>query len=727
MKKCPLIILLLLLTYSFIRAQESNKLITVDDIWGKYIFRTQSVAEINSLNDGEHFCRLEDNNIYKYEFKTGKIAGKLFEGAKYISSFINKDITIEDYELSNDESKILIKTESERIYRHSYKSIYYAFDSKNDKIIPVANGEKIRLAHFSPDGKKISYIKDNNLYLENFDKKETIQITYDGKNNNIINGTTDWVYEEEFSITEGYKWSPDGNKIAYYKFDESKVKEYDMQIFGELYPKEYKFKYPKAGEDNSFVDIFVYNLTSGNNVRIETGAEKDNYIPRIQWTKSPELLSVQRLNRRQNELEILLCNANSGESKVVYKDKNKYYIEISDDLTFTDDNKYFIISNEKDGYNHLYLYDIDGNPVNQITKGEWDMLGFKGYDQKSKTIYYISSEISPIDKMLFSINVNGTGKKQLSEDKGINNASFSKGFKYFVSTYSNANTPPIVTIKSTKGNKQLVILEDNKELAGKIREYNFTPKEFFTYNTSKGIKLYCSMIKPKDFDSTKKYPVLFQIYGGPNSQTVTNGWGNMDFAWQQMLAQKGYIIVSVDNRGTGARGEDFRKCTYMQLGKLETEDMIETSKYLKKLKYIDSSRIGIEGWSFGGYLTSLCLTKGADYFKTGIAVAPVTNWRYYDNIYTERYMRKPSENESGYDENAPTNYVDKLKGKLLIIHGSADDNVHFQNTMEFADKLIKANKKFEMFIYPNKNHGIYGGNTRLNLFTKMTDFIMQNL
>ncbi|MGZ4093416.1 MAG: S9 family peptidase, partial [Bacteroidia bacterium] len=562
--------------------------------------------------------------------------------------------------------------------------------------------------------------------IKDLDNGSETQITTDGENNKIKNGWSDWVYEEEFSKAESFFWNSNGTKIAYIRYDESKVKEFEMAIYNGLYPEQYKFKYPKAGEDNSIVSVHIYDLASKKTVTVDIGKETNIYIPRITWTGDANILSVQRMNRLQNKLELLFADAINGTTKVILTEEAKTYIDITDDLTFLKGNKGFIWSSEKDGFNHLYQYDFTGKLVNQITKGNWDLMEFKGYDEATKTLYYVSTEVSPTDRDLYAVSLDGKSKRKLSTQKGTTDAEFSKSFKYYVSSYSNANTPTVYELHSADG-KLIKVLEDNKELVAKLSEYDIAKKEFFTFKTSEGVELNGWMMKPVNFDATKKYPVFQFAYGGPGANECNNQWELFDYPWHQVLCSAGYIVVCVDNRGTLGRGREFKHSTYLQLGKLETIDQIEVAKYMGSQSYVDKNRIGFMGWSFGGYLSSLLITKGADYFKANIAVAPVTNWRYYDNIYTERFMRTPQENASGYDDNSPVNFVKNIKGKFLLIHGTADDNVHFQNSMEMNAALVKNNIPFEFMAYPNKNHGIGGGLTRVHLFSKMFEFIKLNL
>ena len=726
MKK-QLTLLFIVLVQCSIIAQ--NKNITLEDIWKNGTFSAKGIYGLSSMRDGIHYTTLKNDTIFCYEYaKASKpeiiISKKdLTDGGKALS--------IDSYKFSEDENKILIATGTEHIYRHSTRENYYVFDRKSNLLTPLTSGEKQQYALFSPDGKQVAFVKANNIFIKDLITNNEKQITLDGLQNSIINGATDWVHEEEFAFSVAYFWSPDSKKIAYYKFDESKVKEFSFNEFnGQLYPSEYKFKYPKAGEDNSIVTIHVYDLASSTDKIMDIGKETNQYIPRIKWTPDANVLSILRMNRHQNKLELLFSNTTNGTPRIVYSETSDTYIDIhegeGDSVYFTSDNKNFIIQSEVDGFNHLYLYDMKGKLVNQITKGNWDVMNYKGLDEKNKTLFYIACETSPTEKDIYSIKMDGTGKRKISSSKGVNSPEFSDGFKYYINHFSDANTPEFISINNTEG-KQIRVLEDNSELIKKIKEYNISHKEFLSFKTTENVDLNAWMIKPQNFDKTKKYPVFLTFYGGPGSNMVTNSFDGRNYFWYQMLSEKGYIIICVDNRGTMYRGTSFKKCTYKQLGKLEVEDQIETAKYLGTLPYVDKSRIGTFGWSFGGYLSSLCITKGADYFKTAIAVAPVTNWRYYDNIYTERFMQLPQENASGYDDNSPINYVDKLKGKYLLIHGSGDDNVHYQNTMEMINALVKANKQFDLFIYPDKNHSISGGNTRLHLYTKMTDFILNNL
>ena len=702
-------------------AQE--KMIQLEDIWASRTFSPEWVWGINSMNDGIHYSSLNygDKNVYitEYSYETGDSISTIVD---------SKDldgISFSDYSFSEDEKKVLLPTETESIYRYSSRSNYYVYDRETKTAQELSKGKQ-RLAQFSPDASKVAFVKENNIFIKDITNNTELKVTFDGEINKIINGATDWVYEEEFAFDNGMQWNTSGNKIAYYRFNEEKVPEFSMDLFTDLYPSQSQFKYPKAGETNSTVELFIYDLNSKKTTKANINLEEEFYIPRIKWTLDENVLSVQRMNRHQNQLDFILVDAKDGSSQTIFTENDAAYIDVTDNLTFLNDGKYFIWTSEKSGYNHIYLYNLKGKQVRQITKGNYDVTDFYGIDESNNTVYFASSERSPMHRDVYAVQLNGKNKKTLTNKTGTNSATFSTNYKYFINQYSNANSPYYFSLFDAKGN-EVRMLKDNSNLNNSLAEYALSQKEFFNFKTTEGIDLNGWMMKPHNFDETKQYPVFMYLYGGPGSQQVTDSWGGSNFLWYQMLTQQGYIVACVDNRGTGARGSEFKKCTYQQLGKLETEDQIEANRYLANLPYVDGSRIGIFGWSYGGYMSSLCLLKGADEFKMAIAVAPVTNWRYYDTIYTERYMRTPQENASGYDDNSPINHVEKLKGKYLLVHGSADDNVHYQNTMEMTNALVNANKQFDLFIYPNKNHGIYGGYTRLHLFTKMTNFIKENL
>lgn len=717
MKKTSILMAALLLCCS-VFAQE----ITLEDIWAKGTFRSKSIDEIRSMKNGENYCILKREGIEKYAYSTGKKIEQIVSFSDL--KFKTENEYVFDYRFNQDESKLLLATNPEFIYRRSYLANYYIYDIKTKQLASV-NKDKVRLAEFAPDGSKVAYVKANNLFMLSLSDMQETQITTNGEFNKIINGTTDWVYEEEFAITKGFFWSPDSKKIAFYSFDESNVKEYTIPYYGSLYPVQYTYKYPKAGEANSVISVLVYDIEAQQTHNIDLGPNKDIYIPRLQWTLNNEVF-VHKLNRHQNHYELFVASCNDYKLNKIYDERNECYIEQVEDVTFLSDKKNFILKSEKNGFMNLYKVNIYTKEIEPITTGQYDVADICYIDDKSGKIYFTAAQSEAYNRELLVVDKNKKIKK-LSGRVGTYTADFSATGKYYISSFSDTDTPTIYTVNDNTG-KALVVLEDNKDLKAVLSNYGKERKEFGKFKTSSGQELNYWIIKPEKMESGKKYPLLFYVYGGPGSQEVLNSQSRAsDYMWFRMLAQKGYVVACVDGRGTGMRGEKFKKCTYMELGKYETEDQIEAAKYFGSLSFIDKNRIGIFGWSYGGYMSSLCITKGADYYKAAIAVAPVTNWRYYDNVYTERFMRTPQENADGYDMNSPINHVEKLKGNYLLIHGTADDNVHYQNSMDLITALVKANKQFEHFAYPNKDHGIYGGNTRLHLYTLMTDFILRKL
>lgn len=707
----------------------SQQKVTLEDIWVKYAYYPKSAQGFNVLKDGLNYLDIESNKdgvnaIFKYELKSQKKLNELVSANDL--KFENRVLDINTYQLSPNEDKLLLYENMEHVYRRSPKANYFVYDLATKKIIQLSNNGKQLFPHFSPDGKKIAFVQNNNLIIKNLENNTEITVTGDGMENKVKNGWADWVYEEEFSKADFFDWSANSQYLAYVRFDESAVKEFGMDIYkGELYPERQTFKYPKAGEDNSIVSVHIYDMNANKTVTADIGSEKDIYIPRIQFTNNANVLCIQRMNRLQNKLEFIFADVNSGKGNVVYTDESKTYIDITDDLKFVG-NSGFIVSSERDEYNHLYYYDLNGKLINQITKGNWDVTEFVGFNEAKKTLYYNSTENGAINRDVYSIGLDGKSKKRLSTRSGQTSFEFTTGYKYYISRFSDASTPPIYELYSIDG-KKIKTLEDNSALVEKLKSYKLSQKQFFTFKHPEGFELNGWMMKPVDFDSTKKYPVYMYAYGGPGSNVVNNSWGGFDYFWHNLLNQEGYIVVCVDNRGTMGRGRQFKHATYLQLGNLETIDQLEVAKYMGSLPYVDKSRIGFQGWSFGGYMASLMISKGAGIIKSAIAVAPVTNWKYYDNIYTERFLRKPQDNKKGYEDNSPTNFVKNIKGNFLLIHGSADDNVHVQNSMELAAALVKNNIPFDFMIYPNKNHGISGGYTRLHIYSKMLKFVKENL
>ena len=700
----------------------------MNDIFQKGVFRAKYFEGLRWLKNGNFYTSIEPfgkgNIILKHQNPKGNIVDTILNTNNLNDS---TQLEIEEYSWSSKEDLLLLETASERIYRRSSKSRYFVYNVLTKQVKSIAGGKKCSYATFSPDGNQVAYVRDNNLFVTDLVSMKETAISTDGEFNKVINGSTDWVYEEEFEFAKAFFWSDDSKKIAYYSFDETSVKEFNMQTWGELYPKDYKFKYPKAGEANAIISISVYDLLKNESKKIDLGKDKDIYIPRIAWTKNSNILALKKLNRLQNKLEIIHVDVTSLINTIVYTERSEAYVEINNDWHYTSDNNSFIISSENDGYRHLYLYDMNGKLINQITKGNWETTHIVSVDDENKKVYYISAEVSPLESHFYVIGFDGLNKTKLSNTKGSHEIEMSADHQYYIDYTSEINTPPSVTLFKTKKNSVLKVLEDNSSLKSKLSNYAISPAQFFKFTTTENVELNGWIIKPSNFDSTKKYPVLMYVYGGPGVQTVADEWFGGKYLWYQALSNLGYIVVSVDNRGTGSRGSVFKKSTYAKLGELETKDQIEAAAFLRSFDFVDSSRIGIWGWSYGGYMSSLCLLYGNEIFKMAIAVAPVTSWRFYDNIYTERYLKTPQLNPEGYDKYSPITVADRLKGKYLIVHGTSDDNVHYQNSIAMQEALIKANKQFTSFSYPNKAHGISGGNTTLHLFTMLTEFILKNL
>ena len=703
---------------SLLQAQKKD--ISLEDIWKNGTFRADYMNSLNSMN-GDFYSLLNYNNdgtttVDKYSYQTLEKVATIVD-----SKNLSELKRFQSYSFNKDETKLILGTNFKQIFRRSFLGTFYVYDitSKTLKLI----GNDIQQPTFSPDSKNVAYVKDNNIFIRDFSGNTIVKLTKDGEKNKIINGITDWVYEEEFGFVKAFEWSADGKNLAYLRFDESAVKTFSMDVYGKgKYPTQDVFKYPKAGEDNAKVTLHIYSLEDNGTAKVVFGDYE--YIPRINWTKDSNILSVRTLNRHQNDLKMYFIDAKTYNATVVLNEKDAAYVDVTDDLTFLDDNS-FIWTSEKDGFNHIYHYNNNGELINQVTKGNWEVTSYYGYNKEKKTIYYQSTENGSINRGVYSISLDGVTKKIISNLLGTNRASFSKNSNYFINTFSDVNTPPVYSLRNAEGNV-LKVIKNNAALKSVVAGYNLSKKEFSTINVN-GNDLNMYTIKPTNFDSNKKYPILMYQYSGPGSQNVSNSWNGSNDYWHQMLAQNGYMIICVDGRGTGLKGRDFKKITQKQLGKYEVEDQISVAKELAKLPHVDANRIGIWGWSYGGFMSTNCILKGNDVFAAAIAVAPVTTWRFYDSVYTERYMQTPEENPAGYDDNSPLNYPELLKGKYLLIHGTADDNVHVQNAYRMAEALIQANKQFEWGIYPDKNHGIYGGNTRLHLYTKMTNFIKNNL
>lgn len=713
------------LTSAFAMSQQ----LTIEDInAGQYYAR--SIRGVTPMNDGEHYTQLSPDNkrIVKYSYKTGKEVGVIFDVETARECDLEK---IQGYIFSPDEKRILIETEREPIYRRSYSSVYHLYSVENNKLSELTEG-KIRIPVFSPDGNLIAFVRDNNIFLIKllYGGSES-QITKDGEINKVINGAPDWVYEEEFGYNSALTFSPDNKMIAYVRWDESNVKSFEFPMYkGDCpaymqyaeYPGKYTYKYPVAGEDNSKVSVKTFDIFSKVTRTMQLPIEDDAYIPRIRFTNNPEQLAIMTINRHQNRFDMYYANPRSGVCKLILRDESNWYIKesIYDNIKFYD--KYFSLLSEKDGFAHLYWYTINGTLVKQVTQGEFEVKSFLGWDEKSNTFYYVSNEGSPLRTAVWKTD--GKGRKTcLSQKEGTNNAMFSAGMKYFINFFNNTETPTEVTINDNNG-KTIATLMDNADLKAKVAGMKMPEKEFFTFTTPEGYELNGWMMKPIDFDPSKKYPVLMFQYSGPGSQQVLDTWS---VSWETYMATQGYIAVCVDGRGTGGRGAAFEKCTYLSIGVKEADDQVSAAKYLGTLPYIDKDRIAIWGWSYGGYMTLMSMSQGSNVFKAGIAVAAPTDWRFYDTVYTERFMRTPQENKEGYDKASAINRIDKLHGKLLMVHGTADDNVHYRNMAEYCEELVQHDKYCDMQIYTNRNHNIMGGNTRNHLYKKLTNYIKENL
>ncbi|WP_445748788.1 S9 family peptidase [Polaribacter sp.] len=727
MKNVLMLVSFLLLFFNTTKAQTNQtatknaKEISLTEIWNG-TFSPERMNALNSMN-GNFYSLLnynpqtKESTVDKYSYETLQKVETIVSSAN-----ISEMSSFSSYSFNDDETKLILGTNFTKIFRRSYSGTFYAYDIASKKVTLI--GENIQEPIFSPDNQKVAYAKDNNIFIKDFSKNTTIQVTNDGLKNSIINGITDWVYEEEFGFVRAFEWSADSKHLAFLRFDETDVPTFSMDIVGnELYPTQQVFKYPKAGEKNAIVTLQLFNVSSNKKQQIELGDYE--YIPRIKWSNDANFLVATTLNRHQNELKLHKIDAQKSSATLLLNETDKAYVDIHDNLTFLIDNS-FIWTSEKDGFNHIYHYDFNGKLINQITKGNWEVTNYYGFNAAKKTIFYQSVENGSINRGVYSIGLNGKNKKLLSEKDGQNSAAFSKNLQFFINTFQSATNPPVYSLFSSDG-KKIKVIVDNADLKTKLADYKMSPKEFSTIEIN-GNQLNIWMIKPLDFDATKKYPLFMFQYSGPGSQQVGNSWNASNDYWHNMLAQKGIIVVCVDGRGTGLKGADFKKVTQKELGKYEVEDQIAAAKKLAELPYINKNKIGIWGWSYGGFMSTNCLLKGNDVFSMAIAVAPVTSWRFYDSVYTERYMQTPQENASGYDENSPINYAEKLQGNFLLVHGTGDDNVHVQNSFRMINALIEKNKQFDMFIVPDRAHGIgRGRNMRLNLYTKMTNFVETHL
>ncbi|MGL4852830.1 MAG: S9 family peptidase [Phocaeicola sp.] len=701
-------------------------------------YRAEGIRGVKPMQDGDHYTQMSSDGkrIVKYSFKTGKEVGTVFDVTTARNIKLDR---FDNYSFSPNESLILIQTETKQIYRHSFTAVHYIYNVRNNTLEVLSENGPQQVPLFSPDNYQIAFVRDNNIYLVKllFGNSES-QVTTDGKFNEVLNGIPDWVYEEEFAFNRAFDFSADSEMIAYIRFDESKLPSFAFPLYKgrnpsldeyATYPGEYRYKYPMAGVDNSEVSVHTFDIKSKVTRKMDLPLDKDGYIPRIQFTKDSEALAIATLNRHQNRYDLYLANPRSTLCKLIVRDEAPQYIkeEAYGNITFYDN--HFVTMSEKDGYNHLYLYTKGGNLVKQITQGAFEVKNFLGWDQVANVFYYESNEGSPLRSAIYKID--GKGKKtKLSAGVGTNRAIFSTQMKHYMNTFSNIQTPPVITLNDNNG-KVLTTLVDNQKLKEKLATKQLATKEFFTFTTPEGVELNGWMMKPTNFTAGQKYPVVMHQYSGPGSQQVLDQWGigsrRDGGIFESHLADLGFITVCVDGRGTGGRGAEFEKCTYLQLGLKEAKDQVHTANYLATLPYIDGNRIGIWGWSYGGYNTIMSMSEGVPTFKAGVAVAAPTDWRFYDTVYTERFMRTPKENMEGYEATSAMNRANKLSGHLLLIHGTADDNVHLRNMMEYSEALVEADKQFDMHVYTNRNHGIYGGNTTYHLLNRVVNHFQTHL
>ena len=702
--------------------------LTVHTIWGAPQF-AGDLVDLVWLPDGTAYSVIDEDaaghtDLYRVDAATGTKT-LLVRGADLVPPGDGKPVTIEEYHFSADGSKLLIFTNSARVWRLNTKGTFYVWDLGARRLIPVSRKPGYQqFAKLSPDGSRVGFVRDNNIFVTDLASGAETAVTADG-GDDVINGTSDWVYEEELDLRDAFRWSPDGRRIAFWRFDQKPIRPFYLVNQDSLYPSLVPVRYPKAGTPNSVVKIGVVEIATGRTSWIDLGSEKDIYVAAMDFAAAPTELWLTRLNRHQNRLDLLLADAASGASRVIMTDVDSAWVD-ANQPRWIDGGKQFLFVSERDGYDQVYLFTRDGSLVRRVTPGGWDIGQVYGVDEKSRVVYLSGAIDGPLGRQLLRIGLDGKGLVRLSSEPGTHGAEFAPTFALYVETYSRAGVPPVQVLRRADG-KLVRTIADNAKLKEKVSALGLNRPEFLTVRTPDGVELNAWVIKPKGFDQARRYPLLMTVYGGPGSQTVTDSWGGSNYLWHQMLAQDGYLVASVDNRGTGGRGARFMKMTYLHLGRYESADQIAAAHWFATQPYVDPDRIGIWGWSYGGYMTSLSMFRGAGVFKAALAVAPVTDWRFYDTIYTERYMRTPQENAAGYDESAPLTYADSLKGSFLLVHGTGDDNVHFQNSVRLVERLEAANKQFDMRIYPNRTHAIAGGNTRENLYGLFTAWLKAHL
>ena len=688
-------------------------------------FSPRGIRPMVSSHDGLHYYQADQQHtaVIKYAYASGNAVDTLFSTRTARSCPFDR---FEGFLVSPDENRVLLYREREQIYRHSFRASYYYHDVRRNMVRKLSEQpSKQMIPVFSPDSKMVAYVIDNNIWLTKFDFDTESQVTKDGELNKVINGATDWVYEEEFAVTRLMAFSPDNRVLAFVRSDESAVKEFSFQTYnGQLYPGYHRFKYPKPGEANATVECRIFDIAARTTRTMNLPMDGDGYIPRIQFTDDPDQLAVMTLNRDQNRFDLYFVNPRSTVARLVLREENKYYVDSEwlNSIHFLGDK--FTYVSEKDGHSHIYLYGMSGTLQKQLTTGNYDVTALLAADRETQTIFYEAADESPLRRTVYRVDISKGKVQKLSPQPGYNTATFSENGKYFVHRWTNAVTPPLITLHDAAG-KELRTLEDNGQLRTTLAAARLPQKEFIMLPAADGItQLNGWILKPANFNPAKKYPVVMVQYSGPNSQQVSDRFGT---GWYYALLNEDIVVASVDGRGTAARGEEFRKSTYMHLGIIESDDQIAAARYLGSLPYIDKDRIGIWGWSYGGYTVLMSMSRGNGIFRAGVAIAPVTDWRFYDTVYAERYMRTPQQNNEGYRQGSPVALAAQLQGSLLLIHGTADDNVHFQNSVEYTRALIQAGKHFDMFFFPDKDHSISGGNTTAYLYEKVIGFYKENL
>jgi dipeptidyl-peptidase-4 len=693
-------------------------------------FRLRSLPESRWMNDGQRYSYIaEENGVTSLVAEDAQTGTRtvLVDGARLVPQGQSRPIEIEDYAWSDDEKKVLIFTNSQPVWRQNTKGQFYVWDLAAGRLTAASSAPGWQqFAKLSPDGTRVGFVRDNDLWVSDLATGRETRLTRDGSET-VINGTFDWVYEEELDLRDGWRWSPDGQRIAFWRIDDGPVRTFVwMKDTGDAYSQPISLRYPKAGAPNPVARLGVVETGTGQTTWIDTGRDSSVYLARMEWAASPGELIVQRLNRHQNRLDVLLADARTGTVRPVFTETDSAWVDVDDDLSFIRSGRQFLWSSERDGYNHLYLYNRDGSVAAQLTRGPWDVTEVFGVDERNGFVYFAATEQGPQQRHLYRVRLDGRGFERLTREPGSHSIVLSARTPYYLDSYSRAGAPPVITLHRTDGSSVRTLV-DNAQVRQRLSALGLGQTEFFSFTNAGGTTLNGWMIKPANFDPTKRYPVLMYVYGGPGSQTVTDSWGGTRYLWHQLLAQKGYVVVSVDNRGTGGRGRDFKKQTYLRLGVREAADQIDAANWVARQPWADGQRIGLWGWSYGGYMTAFTLSQANSPFRAGISVAPVADWRLYDTIYTERFMRTPQENAAGYDAGSPLKHAAGLRARMLVVHGSGDDNVHFQNSVRLANALQAAGKQFQFMAYPNRTHSISGGPTSAHLYTMLTDWLVQNL